>query len=210
MQLFCIYTIPYTAWGCICPLSKQQSFILHLLNKNVRYKWDALQVRKGVDAGRCSNMHYPRNQMLLIQESDLAPAAGIFPEVHERGLQDPRRPDLYLLFALGGGDCPRRCFFHIGENTYEKAIGELLGSNPRVAWQSWRVQAGFGIGGCASRASNIFNISWTADVSKLRKRLHMYGNRQALWSSEMRLKKKNYMVYGSPAKISVMFCCMKD
>lgn len=70
-------------------------------------------------------------------------------------------------------------FFSIGENTFEKATRELLGRNPRVSWwdtKNGRVQAGFGRAGCASKASSVFNISATAEVSELSKYLHMYGN----------------------------------
>lgn len=156
MQLFCLYTAPYTAQGCIYPLRKQQPFILHLLNKNVQYKWVAVhsvcrweREQLQWDAVTCAV------QGIGCCQSCCLLLASCRSGVWERPLGTSQTRSVPALcfgepMTVHAGD-----FVHIGENTCERAIGELLGSSPRVAWQSWRVQAGLGKGECVKLSAYI-------------------------------------------------------
>lgn len=133
-----------------------------------------LQVIKGADAGECCNIS---SQRMRCWQSDcllLASSWGSMGEDFGNLIKQT------CTLPWGGGDPPCRWFFSIGDN-WEATLGSL----GRVGGFRQDLGGNF----CASKASNVFNIIRTADISALSKYLQLHGNRQALWSSEVGLKK---------------------
>lgn len=141
------------------------------------YFWAlCLQVRKGADAGSCCNMQFPKNKVL----SEWLSA---------QDFGSPIKQICTCALPWWGDDPLCRWFFSFRENTSKKATRELLRA-PACLGRVGGFRQDLGGDFCASKISNVFNISVAADISELFKYLHMHGNWQALWSSEMRLKNK--------------------